>query len=531
MGSSAPKIQVSWEQYAKPFVCTNHGKYKSRGNKQTTPTRIAKINACVKLVEAVTSMFLVKITKWNLERKHRLTGYAFRQHPSKRIVMNDATMHIVDKLRKAGSKKMNILKFITDNSESNSMTQDARNLHGNRPSKIEKRLKKWMMDFEDQPGDIGRICTDDGNENVILATCIKLQTKYMGSLFDQFPEVMLLDVTHGTNRSKYKDFSFMAHDTFGKGQFVQHALLQNERWPTLLTQTFKSNNPAWSIEFVLIDKEFTELSVLKQVYPNDTILLCQFHVLTYLGEDIASAEYRFSSWQKDYRSRVCYNRETPIYSERSQNQGQLPRTLVRKQDPEYSETKYQHKQPSWKRLKEWVDSFISDDACIASTMYYQSVQEKRFFGEVYKTVNAQHAAYDGKMTLVTNVVSGHAGDIIYEPYLYAITWESYEFYEGYPGVYFAKVPVKMTISLTILTQRITKIVIPTQLLYRRWLLSTVRSANEYDNAIIDRSIEAPIRIVRSETRSNRKYRETSQIATEIVDTMADLRMVQYREAV
>ena len=45
-----------------------------------------------------------------------------------------------------------------------------------------------------------------------------------------------------TGPTKYKVFSFMAHDTFGKGQFVQHALLQNGRWPTLLTalEEFKS---------------------------------------------------------------------------------------------------------------------------------------------------------------------------------------------------------------------------------------------------------------------------------------------------
>ena len=40
-------------------------------------------------------------------------------------------------------------------------------------------------------------------------------------MFDQFPEVLLLDATHGTNISNYKLFSFMVHDSFGKGQYVQ----------------------------------------------------------------------------------------------------------------------------------------------------------------------------------------------------------------------------------------------------------------------------------------------------------------------
>ncbi|GMF29185.1 unnamed protein product [Phytophthora fragariaefolia] len=124
----------------------------------------------------------------------------------------------------------------------------------------------------------------------------------MQNLFHQFPEVLRIDATHGANRSKYKVFSFMAHDALGKGQIVQHALVQNKRWPTLLTafEEFKANDPAWTkFQCVIIDKDFTEMSVLKQAFPDVIILLCQFHVLKYLREEIASSDYGFNSWQKD----------------------------------------------------------------------------------------------------------------------------------------------------------------------------------------------------------------------------------------
>ncbi|KAE9182175.1 hypothetical protein PF004_g24318 [Phytophthora fragariae] len=85
-----------------------------------------------------------------------------------------------------------------------------------------------MAEFGVQTGNVGRSFVDDVNQKKI-ATCITLQTKHMRAIFEQFPEVLLIDATHGTNRSKYKVFSLMAHDTFGKSQFVQHALLQNER--------------------------------------------------------------------------------------------------------------------------------------------------------------------------------------------------------------------------------------------------------------------------------------------------------------
>ncbi|OWZ00974.1 LOW QUALITY PROTEIN: ABC transporter [Phytophthora megakarya] len=43
-----------------------------------------------------------------------------------------------------------------------------------------------------------------------------------------FPEVMLVDATHNTNESRYKLFSFMIHDVYDHGQYVQHSLMENE---------------------------------------------------------------------------------------------------------------------------------------------------------------------------------------------------------------------------------------------------------------------------------------------------------------
>lgn len=67
----------------------------------------------------------------------------------------------------------------------------------------------------------------------------------MREIFARFPEVLLIDAMHGTNASKYNVISFMAHDVFGKGQYVQHAIMQNERSETLRTaiEMFKNNNP------------------------------------------------------------------------------------------------------------------------------------------------------------------------------------------------------------------------------------------------------------------------------------------------
>ena len=94
----------------------------------------------------------------------------------------------------------------------------------------------------------------------------------------------------------------MAHDVFGKGQYVQHALIQNERAETLSTaiETFKIHNENWhKVQCIIIDKDFTEMSVLSAALPSARILLCQFHVIKWLREEITSDEYGFTAWKKE----------------------------------------------------------------------------------------------------------------------------------------------------------------------------------------------------------------------------------------
>ncbi|GMF23179.1 unnamed protein product [Phytophthora fragariaefolia] len=128
-----------------------------------------------KLVSIVTSVdkqnktFAVRITKCKLEHNHSLTEVGFKSHPLNRISLDASGLKTVDELRKAGAKKISLLKFIKDNSSSNPMAQDVQNLvrklkageNEQGRSSSAKRLKKWMTDFGEIPGNVGRIFVDD----------------------------------------------------------------------------------------------------------------------------------------------------------------------------------------------------------------------------------------------------------------------------------------------------------------------------------------------------------------------------------
>ncbi|ETL82332.1 hypothetical protein L917_17496 [Phytophthora nicotianae] len=106
------------------------------------------------------------------------------------------------------------------------------------------------------------------------------------------------NATHGTNLPKYKVFSIMTHDAFDNEQFVQHAIMRNERTSTLLTalEEFEGDN---RVKRILINKGIMELGVLKTAFPEALVLLCQFHVIEHLREQIGLSDYGGRvPWQK-----------------------------------------------------------------------------------------------------------------------------------------------------------------------------------------------------------------------------------------
>ncbi|KAG2797113.1 hypothetical protein PC116_g20776 [Phytophthora cactorum] len=81
-----------------------------------------------------------------------------------------------------------------------------------------------------------------------VARVVTFQAARPIRLFAAFPEVGLVDSTYGTNVNQYKLFSFAVHDVFGRGQYVQHAIVQTEEMSNLklAVAAFKKNNLDWS---------------------------------------------------------------------------------------------------------------------------------------------------------------------------------------------------------------------------------------------------------------------------------------------
>nr|CCA24104.1 hypothetical protein PITG_23301 [Albugo laibachii Nc14] len=391
----------------------------------------------------------------------------------------------INLLRQNGAKKKSIQRYIVEHSSLSPTLKDIANLI----VKLKKRekgskapvelLHERMRELcEKEPGNVGRVFTDVVDSKAV-ATCITLPTKHMHEMLVKFPEVLLIDATHGTKASRYKVFSFMAHDVFGKGQYVQHAILQSERSETIQNaiETSKTNNPYWKrVQCVIIDKDFKQMKVLRVSMPQACILLCQFHVIKWLWEEIAGDRYRFTLWKKDRLRSVV---KLMVYARTQREYEALPEymrhMLKLAPDRDCNATNWTDKddntfctatnqgmgadysffehyfvknwescrkqccsytrqnsitlgnntnnrlEASSKHLKETVDAFMTVDDCIACIMYYQSMLDKEYYARLYNLSVARNASYDAEMERVLNLVSGNVFNLIYEEYIFAIT--------------------------------------------------------------------------------------------------------------
>lgn len=120
--------------------------------------------------------------------------------------------------------------------------------------------------------------TDETQELQILF----IQTPHMQKAFDAFPEVLLLDATYRTNKLRMPLFVFVVEDGAGRSHVVAYAFVASEQQHVvtqLLGIFVKENLATARTSVVVVDKDFTEISAVRETFPSKpAVQLCQFHV-------------------------------------------------------------------------------------------------------------------------------------------------------------------------------------------------------------------------------------------------------------
>ena len=125
------------------------------------------------------------------------------------------------------------------------------------------------------------VCMDSDNRSVKVLT---IKTAEMIKAYHGVnPTVVMFDTTFGFNAEGYKMSAFAyLNPVTNRGEVACLIFISDEGGDSLefAFQSFKNSiltDPA----YCMIDKDFTEISTIKKIFPNCIILLCIFHVLKY----------------------------------------------------------------------------------------------------------------------------------------------------------------------------------------------------------------------------------------------------------
>ncbi|KAK1944334.1 hypothetical protein P3T76_004246 [Phytophthora citrophthora] len=253
------------DKYQVMFVCTHGWKNRARG-KGVRPIQHLRSTGCAaevvatqKVTELQEGVFTsgIHVTRQQTTHTHPVNARIWAAYAENRKINNPEVIGMVRQFLDAGTAFRQIFKYVTNSSGKPVTFKDVRNLIQSiqselREESVEIRAQNLLDEFvADEPGNVARICENGAS----LATCVVFQTAGMRKLFSLFPEVVLVDSTHKTNDLRYKLFSFMVTDAFGKGQFVQHFFVDQETDAnmSLAVEAFQENNPEWTqVEVIMV---------------------------------------------------------------------------------------------------------------------------------------------------------------------------------------------------------------------------------------------------------------------------------------
>ena len=116
------------------------------------------------------------------------------------------------------------------------------------------------------------------NENDQLSI-VYYCSSHLLQLYEKFPEVIMIDGTYNVNKCGMPLYSFMVEDGYGHGRTVFYAVTTEESSQHLssIVKAFKESNPCYSkTKVIVIDKDFTELAILQEEFPEASVLFVNF---------------------------------------------------------------------------------------------------------------------------------------------------------------------------------------------------------------------------------------------------------------
>ncbi|ETM98223.1 hypothetical protein PPTG_19731 [Phytophthora nicotianae INRA-310] len=271
-------VPDEWVTYSKTLVCTHGQPYEPKGKGKRNHNNVRDTNCPARVNLTVTASIS---GRWYLRanasgsHNHAVSKHTYEGYAENRTVKDPQLKSDVAVLRKVGATAKGILQYLRERTGKKTNLKDVHNMVQRHNASVQagltdaQRAFAVLEDFTRQRnGNAAQVLVDSETNIARIAT---FQTARMKRLFKASPEIVFVDSTHNTNANRYKLFSFMVHDVFGKGQYVHHALVDSEEKDNLrrVVEIFKENNPEWGkIQLFMSDKAIHQKDVLRDEFPD-----------------------------------------------------------------------------------------------------------------------------------------------------------------------------------------------------------------------------------------------------------------------
>ncbi|RLN02488.1 hypothetical protein BBJ28_00019803 [Nothophytophthora sp. Chile5] len=263
-GRDVPYVPEDMVYYERCYICT-HGWTKKSRSTDVRPRQFTRGSKCP-------FRFIVQLEQdgdeWRLAVKngvfahnHALEKRNFTTYASSRGIEQAENKTAVKEMVTHGRKRSVIYDFLLGQGE-NVIQKDVDNivqmLQAERadPRDDDDACAVLLAKFASVEGNVVTVDETDAGETGVIS----LSSRHMRTVFSRFPELLLVDCTHKTNRSNYQLCTLMGIDENGEGQPVQQSVLER--------------NADWHIRIF-----------------HARILICVFHVIKYLRLASRKPEY------------------------------------------------------------------------------------------------------------------------------------------------------------------------------------------------------------------------------------------------
>jgi zinc finger SWIM domain-containing protein 3 len=143
-----------------------------------------------------------------------------------------------------------------------------------------------------------RILSNQQNEFI----GITYQDKYMQTVYNTYPEMVLMDATYKLVDIRMPVYILCAIDGNGMTEVVFVFLVVRET-ADIITEAlnvFKIDNPAWekTVSF-MTDKDFVERGVIRNLFPAVNLLICRYHTLRTFRREVTCEKMDITSAQRE----------------------------------------------------------------------------------------------------------------------------------------------------------------------------------------------------------------------------------------